>query len=689
MKGRSGTKKRKNNDNVNNNITPQKHDKIGNLNYYSEEIAKMIINKLISLAITKVYTKSIENKLLDYHLNGFFRSTNNLIELSHINHDVDDMNEKKNIEKNLTFCNESKGDKNVFLNKTFNGKKDYFKIDKNLNEIQYNILIQFKNFWGDIPEPKSYGIDRTCNNRNNMKNEKRVYKENIITNSSNNNSIDNSNKMNSNRSISIKKKFHSYISKFINNEIANVKKKPTFIEFPSQNIPEESFRRDDETKEIKELRKVFIEEMNKKKLEKENEKKKKIIRETEKKKEKNIKKQKKGKLKSMIAINSDLLKKEFHAALANQKDIKPGLPLSNLEKELLMMEKEAGKNIEYNSIKSKEKEIKKEIIKQMLLRDIKDIKELKKERERDADDLLSSRSKPSGSNFEIMTPSIGVKIQQNSMVKSGGTNYFEKYNRFSINDFNKALNNELNKKAYENYNSATGITNLSLIKESKETKDKNNKENKCTSLVNTEETNEILSRKTFSNRFNTLQIRKKHLLKTKSNSVISLSNNNSNSFNTNILRDILSSRENDYSNIQQKLNYNFFNINSNEVDILFDKSLFIKNSRVDKKLVSPIPTNKLNLKKIIYTNNNDNGSVDKRPFKIIDNFNKQILTGEQKETLFGNQNNKNKRGIILPKINLTKKTNLKTPFYRTKKSFFRSRKKRIDNDSFKYNSNLL
>ena len=113
----------------------------------------------------------------------------------------------------------------------------------------------------------------------------------------------------------------------------------------------------------------------------------------------------------MIAINSDLLKKEFHAALANQKDIKPGLPLSNLEKELLMMEKEAGKNIEYNSIKSKEKEIKKEIIKQMLLRDIKDIKELKKERERDADDLLSSRSKPSGSNFEIMTPSIGVKIQ--------------------------------------------------------------------------------------------------------------------------------------------------------------------------------------------------------------------------------------------------------------------------------------
>ena len=37
------------------NITPSKHERIGNLNLYSEEIVKELIDKLISLTMTKIF----------------------------------------------------------------------------------------------------------------------------------------------------------------------------------------------------------------------------------------------------------------------------------------------------------------------------------------------------------------------------------------------------------------------------------------------------------------------------------------------------------------------------------------------------------------------------------------------------------------------------------------------------------
>ena len=51
-------KKKKKQDN-NNEIVPQRHEREGNLNYYSEEIAKNIIEKIISLALSKNFTQKI------------------------------------------------------------------------------------------------------------------------------------------------------------------------------------------------------------------------------------------------------------------------------------------------------------------------------------------------------------------------------------------------------------------------------------------------------------------------------------------------------------------------------------------------------------------------------------------------------------------------------------------------------
>ena len=113
MKLKVGGKKRKKKEekdkNFQNNIIyPMKHDRIDNLNYFSEEIAKEIIDKIISLTFTKLYSKKIENKFPQFYLEHFINSTNNLIELCNINHDIDDMYLNINKEKKMTDTNVKK-----------------------------------------------------------------------------------------------------------------------------------------------------------------------------------------------------------------------------------------------------------------------------------------------------------------------------------------------------------------------------------------------------------------------------------------------------------------------------------------------------------------------------------------------------------------------------------------------------
>ena len=689
MKIRIGGKKRKKKEELdrisqNNLIIPRKHDRVGNLNYYSEEIAKKIIDKLISLAVNKVYLKKVEEKMPKYYLRHFIKSTNNFIELCNINHDIDDMFSNKKIDNNLTFSNHSINNKNNdIINNTFNEKRDVYKIDKKITKIQYSIKILNKNFWGDIPEPKAYAVDRTCNNKNILKNEpKRKQKENNkkkLTDRKSNSYLKHSSSKKTLFTLFHSKKFNNN-----NNDKNNetIKKKYTLIEFPSENIPDDQFSKQIETKEIKDLRKSFIEEMNKKKMEKEQEKKRRKIREFEIKKVKNDKKQKKkGNLMSIKEINPDSLIKEFNPVLSNQKEIKSGSSLTNLQKEKMKMELEAGKNIEYNKSKTKEKENKKDTIKKIILKDI--LKEIKKEE-------ISGRLRPSGSNFAIMSPSVGVRIKENLNIKSGGHNFYEKFKRFSINDFNKTLQNEIKNKKFK-YNdyitSTTGMSNLSLIREGKE-----NQSNYNDLYNNTEEVNERNFRKTFSNRLNAKDFRKKNILKSKSE--ITLTNNTSkNNNNTNILKEVLTSREIDERNNFKKIFYsNYLNINNNDFDNYLDKTNYINNYKLlDRKIVSPIPTTRINDNQSIYFNNilNKGKNVhNKKAYKLMDSFNKKIVIGEYNDKMFGIEDEKNKNGILLPKIYFKKnKSEFKNQFYRTKNYFYRTRKRKNEENNKNFNSN--
>ena len=79
------------------NITPGKHERIGNLNLYSEEIVKELIDKLISLTMTKLFREKVESKISDFCFEGVIRALNLTISISNIEHDIDNIYDVENI----------------------------------------------------------------------------------------------------------------------------------------------------------------------------------------------------------------------------------------------------------------------------------------------------------------------------------------------------------------------------------------------------------------------------------------------------------------------------------------------------------------------------------------------------------------------------------------------------------------
>ena len=65
MKRKSVLKKKKKKDDKNEqNIEPTKHERVGNINFFSEEVVKEIINKLITNTIISIENKKM-NKIID------------------------------------------------------------------------------------------------------------------------------------------------------------------------------------------------------------------------------------------------------------------------------------------------------------------------------------------------------------------------------------------------------------------------------------------------------------------------------------------------------------------------------------------------------------------------------------------------------------------------------------------------
>ena len=113
---------------------------------------------------------------------------------------------------------------------------------------------------------------------------------------------------------------------------------------------------------------------------------------------------------------------------------------------------------------------------------------------------------PSGSNFQIILPNIGVVIKENQKIKEGGREFNKFFNKYSINDYDKILNEYVplqNKTQMKNKMEKMSLTasnsNKSLQKKMSESVDnqrsntQNNYNNKTSFNYNTFSSNENLN----------------------------------------------------------------------------------------------------------------------------------------------------------------------------------------------------
>ena len=430
-----------------------------------------------------------------------------------------------------------------------------------------------------------------------------------------------------------------------------------------------------------------MEEINQKIMEEKKQKEKLLLEEIAKRK----KFQKKSKKDNDNGLDPDSFIKEFISISSNQKEIKPGSTKAILEEERKQLTLKARKNIEYNRIpkvKSEKDRISDLRKKQKLFAK----KYLFNSYNSDVDDDDESKgnSRPSGSNFDLIRPEIGVIIQENIKVKSGGINFYEKYNKFSVNDFNNTMNSifvrnfsNTNYLGYNTYttgksNTSTTIknkTDLLLRKNSKE--DDNIKIQINNGFNNDEYLNEKnLFRNTFKTKLENLK--KKYIYKSKSK--ISMSNN----INMDRFKEVLNTTDADKSYYYYSHNLFHSNKSKNEFNNNFELSYIGKSKSINKNFFSPIPTNLINtykntLLKNYFYNAGDDYSLNQgmrtyryNKYKIMDTFNKYLVEGNKEfnEKLYKNIFNKDE---FLPKLRIgeASSTNHGT---RTKNFFFRKRK---------------
>lgn len=602
-------------------IKPQNHEKLGNLNFYSEETTKDIIEKIISLTISSNFARNAEKKFTDFCFESMKRTFNSIIQICNIDRDKDDfdidnidINEyiktnksdkdikryiiKKhnnalelrndNAERNITqiariaknfqtYNNIKLTKKEECLNKSIIIKKNEFlKKDK---KYQYSNDIEKKNFWGEISCPQITDIDRTSYKFNSYIPIKEELRKKLSSNISPNKSPRKKRESRLTKKPSfIYKNFASKLSQKLtfvraikenNNENFYIKKsspRVQVLEMPS--YPLKNIEQRKESDEILNLRKEKMEMI----IQKQKEYKKLQLEKLQSKKEEaeNAKKKMKGKYTfdgegKLIVVNEikqDHLFKEFWPITSKQKEVKGGKSLDFYKKETIKMENNAKKNIIYNDEEENANVYSSFLFKSRLTEPFFNFGEFNKNNSVNSQlkykrklnnsffDNFNKKQKvePSGSNFNLINPSIGVKVTERKAVKSGGLNYFKEFKKYSIDEFNKTLQDTFEWAKYkpkdkshtEGFKSSTPSNELTRLRKSILSKTNSNfhtndiSNNELNSIIKANNNNyykkikrnlKIKNReknfgKTFSDGFNFNQEKKTHLIKSTSEIIL-------------------------------------------------------------------------------------------------------------------------------------------------------------------------
>jgi len=630
-------------------IKPQRHQRTDNLNYYSEEIAKEIIDKIISLTITKIFSMKIEKGIPDFCMAGIKKMFNNLMQISYINHDNDDTyyinnspkyansDEKRykytrhfNANKNkkqiaeldlLSLIKTNKDlqkemvikEKNIsdYLSSSFEQPKNtYIKLP---NIIRYDIKVNKNNFWEFINQPKSFGPHRIATHSN---------KSFPLAQASN--------QIKEIEETQIKGKTHYYNSYNLSKAIKSPDRNSNFQEFPMkkriftifkmnslQKIEDNKISKPIETPDIIELRNQKMEELIKLKQE-ENLKKQKLkekktldknlninnikLNFIDKQKSRAIKDQRKyieeqikkgnfttdirGNIVIINEIKPDILNEDLPLVYAKFREIKINSDFNKIEQ---------GKNSSKNKNNSNILNIKKK--KDSLIYE-------NKFKNSSLPEYLNYKIEPSGSNFDLIKPETGVIIREKTKSKSGGNQFFEKFNKLSINDFNKTLKETIdNEKQYikskiiEKSNRTT--SDFKTIKTFKE---------KFQNISKIDE--KKLFEKTFTKEFRKKNIKNsiisKKLNKSKSDIFIKTKKNS-------FFEDLFVHEDKD-NNIQKYIDNTIDSKILDEQIKLNQKNLFLKNIK----------------------RRNNNKFKNLHSLRMIDSFNKSIVLGSRNTSGFDN-----------------------------------------------------
>ena len=102
--------------------------------------------------------------------------------------------------------------------------------------------------------------------------------------------------------------------------------------------------------------------------------------------------------------------------------------------------------VNINSLNDSLKDIIKELSKDSLKNSPKKEKDKGKDKEKEINLLNQSKKKKielSGSNFQLINPAVGVTIKEKRIEKSGGTDFFKEFHKYSIEEYNRTLQENL------------------------------------------------------------------------------------------------------------------------------------------------------------------------------------------------------------------------------------------------------
>jgi len=302
--------------------------------------------------------------------------------------------------------------------------------------------------------------------------------------------------------------------KLKNNEEENTSKRKKYmpiIEFPSEDIDPKVLGKDLDTEEYKQLRIDLEKEINEKKLEAA----KKLKREQEqlaleksleeKRKElahKNVTTDIKGELVYIKSLKIDDFINEFMKSKSKFKEVKTieddlKLKLSQRKKSSIKIEKNPDAYLDPEELAKLAKKGRNKNQfhpgRKSTISDEKNQVNNKEKKARTSKDKNKIKTKQpliaAGSNFAIMNPECGVNLTEDKKTKSGGKDYFKKYNKYSIQVFEETLNKTATSNFYQNRmnnpnNNVMSLKKKSLRDQILEEKDSEAKQNNTNTNIN-------------------------------------------------------------------------------------------------------------------------------------------------------------------------------------------------------------